>query len=96
MIIKPNPAGIAAITRDDQMRRFMADKAQELENEAKAIAPVATGAFQDSLRGGVELGDDGWKAVLSTDSPYWPYLEFGTSDTPIFATLRRALAGLKV
>lgn len=95
MLIRPNPAGIAALTRDEQMHHFMAEKAQELENEAKSIAPVSTGAFQDSLTGEVRMGDDGWEAVLTTDSPYWPYLEFGTSDTPIFATLRRALEALK-
>ena len=88
----PNPAGIAALTREQHMAASMARIAAELEAEAKGIAPVETGAYRDSLRGEVELGEHGWEAHLVTDSPYWPYLEFGTSDTPMFATLRTALS----
>ena len=58
----------------------------KIEDEAKATAPVLTGAYRDSLATRV-VGLDG---IVYSDIEYAPYLEFGTSDTPTFATLRRA------
>jgi hypothetical protein len=55
-------------------------------DEAKATAPVLTGAYRNSLEKRV-VGLDG---IVFSDIEYAPYLEFGTSDTPTFATLRRA------
>jgi hypothetical protein len=55
--------------------------------EAKSIAPVDTGTYRDSIRGTF----DGVHGQVGSDLRYAVYLEFGTSDTPIFATLRRAV-----
>jgi hypothetical protein len=62
---------------------------------AKAIAPVDTGAYRDSIEADVDFGGPGGeiRGVMFSDIRYAPYLEFGTSDTPTFATLRRALYG---
>jgi len=60
--------------------------ADEMVEEAKSIAPVDTGAFQASIHAEV----DGLTAAVGSDIEYAVYLEFGTSDTPTFATLRRA------
>jgi hypothetical protein len=53
---------------------------------AKALAPVATGAYRASL----QSDKNGLNAAVFSDIRYAMYLEFGTSDTPTFATLRRA------
>jgi len=58
----------------------------QIEEAARAIAPVRTGAFQDSIQSEV-IGTHG---RVWSDIRYAAYLEFGTSDTPTFATLRRA------
>jgi len=58
----------------------------KIEAEAKATAPVLTGAYRNSLTTRV-AGIDG---IVYSDLDYAPFLEFGTSDTPTFATLRRA------
>ena len=62
---------------------------------AKAIAPVDTGAFLDSIEGNVDFGGPGGeiRGLMWSDIRYAPYLEFGTFDTPTFATFRRALYG---
>ena len=96
VVFTPNPAGIARMSRDNEFRSFMERVAREMEQEAQAIAPVSTGAYRESLRGVAEMGRDGWEAKLTTDSPYWPFLEFGTSDTPMFATLRTTLSMVRV
>lgn len=60
--------------------------ADQMVDEAKSIAPVDTGRFQDSIHAEI----DGTEAAVGSDVEYAVYLEFGTSDTPTFATLRRA------
>jgi len=57
-----------------------------MEAEARNIAPVDTGAYQASI----ETEIQGTTATLSSSIRYARYLEFGTSDTPTFATLRQA------
>jgi Bacteriophage protein of unknown function (DUF646). len=53
---------------------------------AEGLAPVATGAYKESLA----ASQDGIDGTVYSDIRYAPYLEFGTSDTPVFATLRQA------
>lgn len=64
---------------------------KEKEALAKSIAPIDTGAFQGSITGEVVYEGGLIRGRLSSDIAYAPYLEYGTSDTPTFATLRRAL-----
>lgn len=89
----PNPAFPRLIAAGPQMVAGLHSLAEQKADIARSIAPVLTGAFRDSIS--AEGGVEGGKAVgrVLSDSPYWVYLEFGTSDTPTFATLRKALAG---
>lgn len=86
-IFTPNPACPSEIEHSDFMAAWLLTQASEIADEAKAIAPVLTGAYQASITGKVEDA----KAIVSASAPYSSYLEFGTSDTPTFQTLRRAL-----
>lgn len=63
-----------------------------IEAAAKSIAPVLTGSYQDSIQTRV-AGLDG---IVFSDIEYAPFLEFGTSDTPTFATLRQASEMVKL
>lgn len=54
---------------------------------AKQIAPVDTGAYQDSIR----LEHFPFHVEVVADISYAGYLEFGTGDTPAFHTLETAL-----
>ena len=47
---------------------------------------VDTGAYRDSIK--VAMDDGG--AVVFTDVPYSPFLEYGTSDTPAHPVAERA------
>ena len=87
----PNPAGIEALAATAAMEEAMREKAENVLKVAQGIAPVETGAYRDSLH--VESGIDGGKAhaTVGDDVRYGAYVEFGTSDTPAHATLRRAL-----
>ena len=58
----------------------------KVEQAAKSIAPVRSGAFRDSITSEIS----GLRGVVYSDIRYARYLEFGTSDTPTFATFRRA------
>lgn len=72
-------------------RRLAADTADEALRHAKAHAPVRTGAYRASFRADVVETTDGWAGVVASDDEAAPFIEYGTSDTPPFATLRRAL-----
>jgi hypothetical protein len=87
----PNPAGIKALAAAPPMVATMGAKAQEIEERAKSLAPVETGRYRDSIRAEADI--EGGTAVgrVSSDVPYAVYIEYGTSDTPVFAPLRRAL-----
>ena len=76
-----------------QVSIWVSHKAKEIETRAKAIAPFRTGTYRDSIRAmEAEGGRPGEWVVVSTD-PKSVYLEYGTNDTPTFATLRRAAQG---
>ena len=64
----------------------------EMEQAARALAPVDTGAYQASI----QTQQEGVTGQLYSDIEYAQYLEFGTSDTPTFATLRRASETAKI
>ena len=70
----------------------MAQLVPEIEAEAKSLAPVETGAYRDSITSTIS----GTKGVVSANIRYAVYLEFGTSDTPVFATLRQASESVKI
>jgi pectin methylesterase-like acyl-CoA thioesterase len=59
---------------------------QDMEEIARATAPVATGKYRDSIH----VIEDGDGIILVADDEKAHYIEFGTEDTPAFATLRKA------
>jgi hypothetical protein len=63
---------------------------EEIVSQAQAVAPVETGAYRDSIH--VEADLEGETAVAA-DVDYAVFIEFGTSDTPTFAPLRRGATG---
>lgn len=66
------------------------ERAEKAAAEARAAAPVVTGAYRDGIR--VEVnGDD---VALVDDDPKAAFKEYGTSDTPPHSVLTNAAAKL--
>lgn len=83
----PNPGFVPALLAGGEMEAALVTVAKPKLERAQGIAPVDTGEFRASLHLEVALGE----VAIVTDDPKWIYLEYGTSDTPTFATLRQAL-----
>jgi hypothetical protein len=82
----PNPDFAREIDRQAEFRAGKVRIAEEVAGMAKAIAPKRTGTYARSLGvhvvgPAVYVRSTDWKAGL---------LEYGTNDTPTFATIRRA------
>lgn len=74
------------LERDEAVMVRVRRTAEQIAEEARAIAPVATGAYRDSIH----VEQEETAAGVVADVPYAVFVEFGTSDTPAFAPLRRA------
>lgn len=88
-----NPNLVRALEQSVEVRNAQARKAEQGAEEARQLAPVSDdpenptpGSFRDSIKA------EGNK--FYSDDPAAPYIEFGTSDTPAHATLRRAAESL--
>lgn len=68
-------------------------KADKIAERAKSIAPVRTGFYRDSIVAVEAEGGKPGEWVVVANDPKAAYLEYGTSDTPTFATLRTAAEG---
>lgn len=66
---------------------------EEAADAARSIAPYRTGEYHDSIHVEESEGqsDVPGTVVLVADAPHAVYVEFGTSDTPTFAPLRRGM-----
>lgn len=89
--LAPNLESI--IAQNVVLRARIALLANQILALAKQLVPVRSGSLQESGR--VEFGLDGdivtAKVIFGGgDVDYAVYVEFGTSDTPTFAFLRRA------
>lgn len=82
----PNPAFVAQFSQSLAEKRLKDEAAEEIAARAKAIAPVDTGEYRESIHTG-----DG--QVIS-DAPHAAVLEFGAGNKPTFATFRRAATEL--
>jgi Bacteriophage HK97-gp10, putative tail-component len=94
----PDPKEIAKLTLTPEMLKHFQSIADMVAQEAKQLAPVDTGAYQDSIVGEAVLDGDGLTArVNAYDFKAW-WIEVGTEDTPAFAPLRLGaeLAGFHV
>jgi hypothetical protein len=78
----PNFFGIRTLARSIGVNRALGYKATRIGSVAQRIAPVRTGAYRDGI---VVSGN----RIMAT-AAHSRFVEFGTSDTPVFAPLRRA------
>lgn len=86
----PNPAGIARIDETAEMSEAMKVYGEATVQVAQAIAPRLTGAYADSIQAVSETVNGQSVCQVVADIEYAVFVEFGTSDTPAFAPLRRA------
>jgi hypothetical protein len=89
----PNPGFERLLSASREYVDGLAESAEPGAEAAKAIAPVASGAYRD----GIEVRVVGRTVFLSGTDFKSGWIEYGTEDTPIFACLRRGAqtAGLK-
>jgi hypothetical protein len=85
----PNPAATKQLSVDPMMMAMLAQAAAQGATNARAIAPVETGAYRDSIHPETEPG----RGLVVADIRYASFIEFGTSDTQTYAVLRRATDG---
>lgn len=62
----------------DDCRDALVECARQIENHWLTIVPRRTGALAASSLVDPEMTGDGWQAVLSTNTHYADYVEFGT------------------
>lgn len=77
----PNYFGIRSMARSIGVNRALGFKAGAIAGSAKLAAPVRTGQYRDGI---FAVGSRVWATA-----PYSKFVEFGTSDTPVYAPLRR-------
>lgn len=77
----PNYFGIRAMAQHAGVTRALGFKAGAIAGSAKLAAPVRTGRYRGSI---IAIDNRVWALA-----PYSKFVEFGTSDTPTFAPLRR-------
>lgn len=96
MTFIPNPALEAELEHSAEVKRAVKEQADRGAAIAKAIAPVLTGAFRDSIH--VEEQAEGYAIVADSKddqgNPDAAYIEFGTSVDPAHHTLSDALQAL--
>jgi hypothetical protein len=85
--VVPNPPGIAALRSAVNATGALRPYGERIEARAKALAPVRSGEYRDSIHTSLEDG----RIVVAADVEYAVFVELGTSDTPTFAVLRRAV-----
>jgi hypothetical protein len=90
-MFRMNPTFLPTLARGPEMHHAMGEVAEEVAREARSIAPVDEGDFRDSIHEEVVIEDGKATGKVIADDPASIHIEFGTSDTPTFATLRKAL-----
>lgn len=74
------------------VKLILADKAEQVKTAAEASAPRDSGEYASSFRSDVGEDERGFTVGrVWTEHPAGDWIEFGTSDTPKHATLRKAL-----
>lgn len=87
----PLPGLDGILARSSLMHSEMEKIGTAIAAAAKVAVPKDTHATEDSINGGAELTGDGWTARASAGTPYAPYVEFGTEDTPAVPFMRTGL-----
>lgn len=85
----PNPGFLAEFSRSKQLLDVLKGKADEAADNARAVAPVQFGDYQDGIEAvsGIEGGMAVGRVNANHFTSHW--IEAGTSDTPTFAPLRK-------
>jgi hypothetical protein len=87
----PNPAGIAALKFSGAVAAGCLYTADAIKDAAVGRAyPYRTGHFVRGIQTGWEMGSDGVRARCAATDWKAHLVEFGTSDTPTFASIRTA------
>jgi hypothetical protein len=71
-----------------ELNQAKLELAEKVKDYWKSIAPEDTGAYRDSIH--IEIGADAVRVVADDEAA--SYIEFGTSDTPEFATRAKTAA----
>lgn len=73
-----------------EIKQGVDDQVDKMVNFAQAIAPELTGKYRESIHAETQPNISGLPARrIVSDDPKAPYLEYGTSDTPEFATFAK-------
>jgi pectin methylesterase-like acyl-CoA thioesterase len=83
----PNFPAIQAIKKLPIVQAAIAVIGTDMEEHARADAPVDEGKYRDSIH----IEKEGEGVTLVADDDKAVYIEYGTEDTPTFAVLRRAV-----
>lgn len=83
----PNPDLQKDLEGEDDYQSGLARVGEEIRDTAKALAPVESGAYRDSIQ---VVTQDGRIYVVVTDFK-GHLIEWGTVDTPAFGVMRRAV-----
>ena len=80
--------GVAETLRQSGVAAHLTSAARAAADNARANAPVDTGAYRDSFEVlDVRTEGDHLVGGLGTDIDYWYFLEFGTVNNPPFRVL---------
>lgn len=81
--------GVAALARTADMLRLVEEKANEVADRARSIAPQDSGDYVDGIE--VESGIENDVATGRVNANDWKsgLIEFGTDHTPAYAPLRK-------
>jgi hypothetical protein len=89
----PNLRALPILARTPAMGRAMLARAEEVRDVAEEIAPYGEGEgghYRDQLTADPMVSPLGAGARVNARKFTSIFIEFGTSDTPAFATLRNA------
>lgn len=89
----PNRDAPRLLARTVDMRRFLAAIAEEAADDARRLAPVASGRLRDSIASAAQAGPGGMEGLVGAggdDAWYWHFIEFGTSRRAAAPYLRPA------
>ena len=80
VVVKPLGRGIIAMMKEGWVAANMAERAENVAAAAKASAPVATGAYQESITVTVHTHPERAAAHVGSDVPYAMIVEANTGN----------------
>lgn len=86
-----NQEGIDELGRSDDILYAVTEVAEEIADTARSIGPVLTGGYVEDITVTSDVEDGVARAVVSANKFTAGFIEFGTIDTPTFATLRTSV-----